>query len=289
VLCRFFSPAVRRVLTAGDAEGTLKPRETEVTVLFCDLRGFARKIEAWAYDLVAMLERVSQALGVMTQNILAHKGVIADFLGDAALGFWGWPIPEPTMISQACLAALGIRAEFHAFAQRHDHPLAEFAVGIGIATGRAVAGRIGTPEQAKVTVFGPIVNLASRLEGMTRILHAPILLDEATARVVRQQLPTDQARCRRLALVKPFGLDTPLTVHELLPPAAQYPLLQDEHLAFYEAAFEAFIQGQWSTAYEMLHRVPPQDLGKDFLTGFIIQNHHSPPPGWNGVVALASK
>jgi adenylate cyclase len=289
ILSRFFSPAIERVLTASESETTLKPRETDVTVLFCDLRGFSRKVEAGARNLLAVLERVSQALGVMTQSILEHKGVIADFLGDAALGFWGWPLPQPDMAMQACQAALAIRTLYESFAQRPEHPLAAFQVGIGIATGRAVAGKIGTIDQAKVTVFGPIVNLASRLEGMTKILHVPILLDENTAKVVREQMPRTIGRCRRLARVKPYGMETTLVVSELLPPLDQYPALNDEHLANYEAALDAFLKGDWSTAYTCLHQVPPQDLGKDFLTGFIIQNNHIPPPGWDGVIPLLSK
>jgi adenylate cyclase len=289
LLSRFFSPAVQRVLTAAEPEKALQPRETEVTVLFCDLRGFSRKVEAAADDLLAVLDRVSRALGVMTEHILAHKGVIADFLGDAAMGFWGWPLTEPDMVQQACLAALGIRTYYEALARSRDHPLAEFRVGIGVATGRAVAGRIGTLDQAKVTVFGPVVNLASRLEGMTKILHVPILIDEATAGAVRERLPRQVARCRRLALVKPYGLETPLMVSELLPPAGGDEALGDEHVAAYEAALDAFLKRDWSAAYEHLHRVPPQDLGKDILTGFIIQHNHTPPAGWDGVIPLASK
>lgn len=289
ILSRFFSPAVQKVLTTAEPESALEPRETEVTVLFCDLRGFSRKVEAGAQELLTTLKRVSEALGVMTRNILDQKGVIADFLGDAALGFWGWPLAQPDMIQEACQAALGVRTHYAAFARQPQHPLAAFQVGIGVATGRAVAGRIGTADQGKVTVFGPVVNLASRLEGMTKILHVPILLDEKTADVVRERLPPEVARCRRLARVRPYGMETPLMVSELLPPAAEYPALSDAHLASYEAALEAFLKGDWATAYTNLHQVPPEDLGKDFLTGFIIQHNHTPPTGWDGVIPLLSK
>jgi adenylate cyclase len=292
LLGHFFSPGVLEVLTSGADEQALKPRETEVTVLFCDLRGFSRKVETSSADLFAVLDRVSRALGVMTQNILDRKGVVADFQGDAAMSFWGWPLTQPDKVQLACQAALGIRNQFEAFARDPHHPLANFQAGIGVATGRAVAGRIGTAEQAKVTVFGPVVNLAARLEGMTKILRVPILLDAATAKVVRAQMPRTEARVRRMALVKPYGLDTPLIVSELLPPADQYPVLSDEHLAHYEAALDALLQGDWARAYELLHLVPPQDLGKDFLTGFIIQHGHIPPPGWKesgGVITLTSK
>lgn len=286
VLSHFFSPTVLRALAEAGPEGALRPREAEVTVLFCDLRGFSRKAEASA--LLPVLERVSKALGVMTHNILDRKGVIADFLGDAALGFWGWPLEQPDKVEMASRAALGIRAAFEAFATKPGHPLAEFRVGIGVATGPAVAGPIGTEAQAKVTVFGPIVNLASRLEGMTKLLRVPILLDEPTARAVREHLPPTLGRCRRLARVRPYGLATPVVVSELLPPAEE-SVLSDEHLVAYEQALDAFLAGEWEAAYESLHRVPPQDRGKDLLTGFILQHNHTPPAGWDGVIALESK
>jgi adenylate cyclase len=152
-----------------------------------------------------------------------------------------------------------------------------------------VAGGIGTAEQAKVGVFGPVVNLAARLEGMTKSLRVPILLDEPTAEAVRTHMPRDAARVRRLAKVRPYGLETPLVVTELVPPAGPDSVLTDDHLADYDAALEAFMAGEWPRAYELLHRLPPQDRGKDLLTGYILQHNHTPPPGWDGVVPLTSK
>jgi len=288
-LSHFFSPQVLRVIGGADPETALKPKETEVTALFCDLRGFSQKVETSAADLFVVLKRISQALGVMTQFIFDHHGIVADFQGDSAMGFWGWPLAQPDMVKQTCLAALGICNTFAAYEHRPDHSLAGFQAGIGIASGRAVAGQIGPPDQSKITVFGPVVNLASRLEGLTKILHVPILLDEATARVVRATIPVDVARCRRLAMIRPYGLETALTVSELRPPAAQDPVLGDEHLAHYEAALDAFLRGDWSIAYERLHLVPPQDRGKGFILGYIIQHNHNPPTGWDGVIALQSK
>ncbi len=141
----------------------------------------------------------------------------------------------------------------------------------------------------KVTVFGPVVNLASRLEGMTKILRAPILLDEATARIVRRDVPREVARVRRLAIVRPYGLDAPLEVSELLPPASQYPELTDKHLEYYEAALDAFFAGHWPAALELLHRIPAEDEAKDFLVVHIAQHNRRPPPNWDGVIELASK
>ena len=288
-LSQFFSPVVLDTLAVEDPEMVLAPRETEVSVLFCDLRGFSRETERHADDLLGLLQRVSQALGIMTRHIRDQGGVVGDFQGDAAMGFWGWPLAQDDAVLRICRAALAVRAQFEAIARQPDGPLAGFHAGIGIATGKAVAGKIGTVDQVKVTVFGPVVNLASRLEGMTRLLHAPILLDEATARTVRREVPREVARVRRLAIVKPYGLDTPLEVSELLPPESQYPELTDEHLGFYESALDAFLAGSWPEAFELLHQIPTEDQVKDFLTVHIAGHNRTPPPDFDGVITLESK
>jgi adenylate cyclase len=280
-LSQFFSPVVLDTLVGEDPEVVLAPRETEVSVLFCDLRGFSLETERHADDLLGLLSRVSRALGVMTRQIRQQGGVVGDFQGDAAMGFWGWPLAQDDAVERTCRAALAIRGEFEA--------TAGFRAGMGIATGKAVAGKIGTVDQVKVTVFGPVVNLASRLEGMTKILRAAILLDEATGEAVRRQVSPEVARVRRLAIVRPYGLDTPLGVSELLPPESEYPGLTDEHLALYESALEAFLSGAWARAFELLHRIPTEDRVKDFLTVYIAQHHRTPPPGWDGVIPLENK
>ncbi|MBN1396137.1 MAG: adenylate/guanylate cyclase domain-containing protein [Pirellulales bacterium] len=280
-LSQFFSPVVLESLAYEDPEVALAPRETEVSVMFCDLRGFSRESERHSGDLLGLLQQVSNALGVMTRRIREQGGVVGDFQGDAAMGFWGWPLPQSDAVLRTCRAALAVRSEFEA--------ATGFRAGIGIATGPAVAGKIGTVDQVKVTVFGPVVNLASRLEGMTRIIQAPILLDETTARLVRRGVPREVARVRRLAVVLPFGLDTPLEISELLPPESEYPELTDEHLEIYEAALDAFLAGRWKESFELLHRIPAADQAKDFLVVHIARHNRRPPSDWDGVIQLASK
>jgi len=285
----FFSPVVLEALAQHDPEEVLAPRQAEVSVLFCDLRGFARHSEQSAGDLHGLLHRVSDALGVTTRHILQTGGVVGDFHGDAAMGFWGWPFEQSDAVARACRAALSIRGEFAAASRQPDHPLADFRLGIGIATGRAVAGKIGTVDQVKVTVFGPVVNLASRLEGMTKLLRAPILLDAATAEAARILLSPGQARVRRVAVIKPYGCDTPLEVSELLPPAPELPELTDQDIAMYEAALVALQIGDWQLAFQLLHQVTADDRVKDFLTVFIAERNRTPPADWDGVIPLDSK
>lgn len=205
------------------------------------------------------------------------------------MAFWGWPLSHDDDIQEACLAALDIRSEFQKFSSDPDHPLAGFRAGVGLATGHAVAGQIGSKDQAKVTVFGPVVNLASRMEGLTKILRVPILVDETTAQYVSTKMPKTLARSRRLARVRPYGLGAALEVSEVMLPMSESSLLTDKHLEQYEAALKAFVEGNWTSAYEMLHSLPPQDLGKDLIISHILQNNHSPPSGWDGVITMQSK
>ena len=285
-LSQFFSPVVLASL-AGDPEAALKPSECDVSVMFCDLRGFSRRSEEFAHDLLGLLERVSRAMGVMTHHILEEGGVVGDFHGDAAMGFWGWPLPQEDAVERACRAALGIRRVFVAAALSADNPLADFRMGIGIATGRAVAGKIGTVDQVKATVFGPVVNLASRLESMTKTLRASILLDEVSASILRESAP--EHRLRRVARVRPYGLDSPLMVTELLPAEEEDSVMKDEHVAAYEAALEALQEKQWPRAFELLHQVPARDRVKDFLTVYIAQHNRQAPSDWDGVIPLLEK
>ncbi len=293
VLRQFLSPSILTALKKtgepnGLNSGMLEPKECDVTVMFCDLRGFSQQSEASSQNLQELLDRVSLALEMMTQQILKHGGVTGDFLGDAVLGFWGWPFPSDEAPLAACRAALAIREAF-AVRSLEQEALAGFQVGIGLAHGRAVAGKIGTSDRVTVTVFGPVVNLASRLEHMTRHLRVPILLDEALAGIVRGRMPQGEGRVRKLAKVVPFGMETPLVVSELVPPLSSCRELTNEHLRTYDQAVDAFMKGDWEEAYTMLHQIPSSDRAQDFLTLEIARTGRTAPSDWDGVVKLPAK
>ena len=288
-LSQFFSPAVMEMLRHNQSARLLEPKETDITVLFCDVRGFARQSEQAQQNLKELLNRVSRALGVMTCAILKYDGVIADFQGDAALGFWGWPTSQSDGPLLACRAALEIQAEFARANQDESNPLAGFNVGIGIAYGRAIAGQIGTAEQIKVGVFGPVVNMGARLESMTKTVRSPILIDERSAEYVRDRMPPSVGQIRRLGRIRPYGMDTAIAVSELLPPADVEGTLTDQHIASFEAAVDAMEQGQWNKSLELLGELPVHDRTKDFLMIYIATNNYAPPAGWDGVVQMRDK
>lgn len=288
-LATFFSPKVMENLTNANAQNALMPEERDISVLFCDVRGFSRKSEKLKDDLHKLLKSVSEALGVMANGILERDGAIADFQGDAALGFWGWPVALAEGPVPACRAALAIYEEF-AKAVDHANGLLEgFSVGVGIAHGRAIAGQIGTSAQAKVGVFGPVVNQGSRMEGMSKQFGVPIVVDETTADFAARFLEASEGRCFPLARVRPKGMDMALTVNALLPPEDQYEAITDGHITDYTAAVDAIIQGHWADALGLLEGIPDDQGPKQFLINHMAEFEDKPPDGWDGAFSLKSK
>jgi adenylate cyclase len=288
-LSSFFSPKVITNLTKrGGAGDILAPSERDITVLFCDVRGFSRKAEQLKDDLHQLLECVKAALSAMTGGILEYDGSVADFQGDAALGFWGWPTSLPDGPMSACRAALAIMREFH-LPPEDQGLLAGFSCGAGIAHGRAIAGQIGTSHQAKIGVFGPMVNQGSRIEGLTRQFGVNVCIDEATANFVRRLMPAEEGRCRRLARVRPKGMDIPILVDELLPPEFEGDKMTGLALLNYEAALNAVIAGRWDEALERLLVVPDEDGPKRFLLAQMGKFKFRPPDDWDGAFRLDEK
>ncbi|MEM6468510.1 MAG: adenylate/guanylate cyclase domain-containing protein [Planctomycetota bacterium] len=254
----FFSPLVMQAITGNEIENVLKPREADLAVMFCDLRGFSDHSERHSANLLQLLSDVSDALGVMTKHILGYDGVIGDFHGDAAMGFWGWPLEQTHEVVSAVSAALAIRNEYR-------HGELGFRCGIGIAFGRAVAGQIGTTDQVKVTSFGPVVNLASRLESMTKRFGAEIILDETAARALQESAGAianaPKFHLRRLGKVRPAGFNTPIVIHQLLAENERDAEIEEA----YESALVKFETNRAEEAVDQLRTIPAQDGPTEFL------------------------
>jgi adenylate cyclase len=291
LLTRFLSRPVLTELSSGerDIEEVLRPREAQVSVLFCDLRGSCRISEQGKDDLEQLWDRLGSALAIMTSNMTDLDGVIGDFQGDSAMGFWGWPLPckeQREGAERAARAALAIRRDL---GRAVLFGAEGFTCGIGIASGPAFAGKLGTYDQFKVSVFGPVVNLASRLESLTKYFGVAVLMDENTARLLNTPAAGRWCRTRRLARVLPYGLSTPLTVSELLPPEVEPGALKEQQRRDYEAALDAFLSGRWADAERLLRHLPASDGPSQVLNRFMDENDHRPPEGWQGVLEMRSK
>ena len=282
----FFSPVVMEAFVDRDPEEVLQPRQCEISVLFCDLRGFSAKSEQMSDQLEELLDRVSQALGIMTKTVLDFGGVIGDFHGDSAMGFWGWPLDKSDAADNVCSAAMQIRKELAEIAAQPSHRLHDFQMGIGVATGNAVAGKIGTSHQVKVTAFGPVVNLAARYEGMTRKLNIPILVDRNTVEQVSRNNQSGEKLVdfRLVGRFRPFGLNVASDVYQMGAPAE---LPSQAVRDSYEQALGEFTDGKWDSANELLQAICEDDPAARFLSLHIADSEK--PDGFDGVIDLGSK
>ncbi len=285
-LSQFFSPSLVKSL---DSDEALEPREGDVGILFCDVRGFSRLSEQNRHDLKDLLHRISCALTLMTRAIHQNDGAIADFQGDAALGFWGWPIAEPGDPVRACRCALQILRDFAMASATSGGPLEGFRVGVGVTYGRAVAGKIGTPEQSQITVLGHVVNLGARLEGLTKKFGVKVLLDQATAAAVQDELKPSEGFTRRLGIVRPAGMESAVEVHELVPASMLGTAYSDRSLADHRMAVDAFIAGDWNDAFTLFESLPASDRTSQLLMAHMARYDYTAPADWNGVLVFDSK
>jgi adenylate cyclase len=190
---RYVAPSVVAEILADpeSAQGILRGRVLEVTVLFSDLKGFTAltRRRSAAGQSERHVRQLNAYLGAMVEVISAHGGTIDKFIGDAVMAVFGSPLGRgPQQEAEAalrCALAMGERLrQLNRAWQANGEEEEPLANGVGLASGAVVAGQIGSPQRLEFTVIGDTVNLASRLEGLTRVLDASICLDGATARLV---------------------------------------------------------------------------------------------------------
>ncbi|MEI7700249.1 MAG: adenylate/guanylate cyclase domain-containing protein [Planctomycetia bacterium] len=280
----FFSRKVIQQLKLNQSDA-IEPREAEVTVLVGDLRGFSLQAEQLQHDLPTLLNRARSALNLMTGLVVKHNGAVADFRGDEILGFWGWPCKEESGPIPACRAALAMIDSFDAANSSHDQLLAGSKAGFGIAHGHAMAGEIGNDHLAKIGVFGPVVNLGARLQGMTKMFGIYLCVDESTVAALKQDAVSGPWLFRLLGRVQPHGMSIPANVYEL----RKHEPTMEAFFNDFTAMALRFMQGQWSLVRSALEQFPEEDGPAAFYRGLMLKYTQTPPSGWNGVIRLDSK
>lgn len=210
VMARYLSPSVSQWVLKEPDRLNLGGETREMTVLFCDLRGFTTL--AHAMDPQALVSLLNEFMTAMTQVIFRHDGVLDKYIGDAIMAFWNAPMKQPDHARRACAAALDMidkLRELHADWERRGVPKLE--LGIGINTGPMVVGNMGSRERLAYTVLGDTVNVASRLEGLSKDYGIRVVVGEATRVAAGGMFDY-----RFLDVVKVKGRDESLAVHELV-------------------------------------------------------------------------
>ncbi|MFL5196689.1 MAG: adenylate/guanylate cyclase domain-containing protein [Microvirga sp.] len=217
----------------------------EVTVLFSDLAGFTGLSERLGDGIVPV---VSSYLDLASTAIAEENGTIDKFIGDAVMAFWGAPRPDAEQALHACSAALAIAASVDRIALPPDLS-DELRVRIGIESGPAVVGNIGSSTRLNYTALGDTVNLASRLEGVNKIYGTTIIIGHA-ARVAAG----DRISARELDAVAVYGRSEGVRIYELIGLQAESDVVPG-WIAAYEEALSLYRAGRFETALEKLDLV----------------------------------
>ena len=282
---QFFSSALANQLQADPT--LLDGRDCQITVLFSDIRGFSGLSERLAPAETCQL--VGDVMERLTARIVEHAGVVVDYVGDGLLAMWNAPAEQPDHAALACRAALAMLDELPSLNESWQATLGKpLGLGLGVNTGIARVGNIGSRRRFKYGPLGHTVNLASRIEGLTKHLGVSALISGAAWKELDDAFAT-----RRLCRVRVAGIATPLDVYELHSAAGddpQWKLRRDG----YETALRQFESRQWAeacrTLYPLLAGQPERyDVPSLTLIGRAVECLKSSPSFFDPVLDFVHK
>ncbi len=281
---QFSSPKLARALESNPS--LLEAHEREVTVMFCDVRDFSEIAEQiGTRDSFALL---ADAMDLLTEKILNYDGIVIDYAGDGVFSMWNAPEDQNEHAEMACRSALGmldiVPQLNEKWAKRIGRPI---RIGVGVNTGPAQVGNAGSRQRLKYGPRGSTVNMASRVEGTTKVFRVPVLITESTSRI----LPETFYR-RRLCRVCVKGIGDAVTLYELHGDSPDEHWIEARDI--YERALAEYESGRWQEARRLLeslakHPQVQDDYPREFLMKFATKYCESPPQSFNPVFELKSK
>ena len=255
----------------------------DVTVFFSDIAGFTSVSEQMEPE--ALVKFLNTYLSAMTNIILNHQGTLDKYEGDAIMAFWGAPIPQADHAIRACLAAIEDQKQLAKLREEWmKKGLPPLHIRIGLNTGEAVAGNMGSESRFDYTVMGDNVNLASRLEGISKQYGTEIIISEAT----KSQLSGDFV-CRELDLIRVKGKEQPVKIFELVGLKDEVMPEKLMQIETFEKALLAYRAKNFLMAQQQFSAIqndPPSGVFVKRCEQFLA----SPPSeGWDGVFTFTEK
>jgi adenylate cyclase len=273
---------VAQMVESGERYSMVGESRT-MTVLFCDVRDFTALSEnLLPRELSAMLNAY---LTPMTEIIHAHHGTVDKYVGDAIMAFWGAPVDNPNHARDAVLAALAMQRRMSSLAgEFNKRGWPKLSIGVGINSGAMNVGDMGSEFRKAYTVLGDAVNLASRLEGLTKEYGVAVIIGEDT----RAAVP--DVRCREIDRVRVKGRANPITIFEPLPEAEES--IAGE-IAAWEKALLQYRERRFADAAASLAALasahPATRLYAYFAQRCATYAAARPPADWDGATNFATK
>jgi adenylate cyclase len=210
---QYVSPEVLNQMTEhfDEYSGTGVGSTVDLTIMFTDIRGFTAFSDKTEPEMV--IKMLNAYLSQMCDVILKNQGTVDKFIGDAIMAFWGAPVKIENHAEMAVRSAIGMAQNMHLVNEKIREMGMDFEVrqGIGVNTGPAILGNIGSEKKLSYTVIGDTINLASRLESLNKQFPAPIIISEFTYERIKDTLP-----CRILGKVQVRGKRDMIGIYEAL-------------------------------------------------------------------------
>ena len=281
---KYVSPEIVSELMQHPEKLTLGGERRELTIYFSDIRGFTTLSEKLSPEqLVALL---NEYLTAMTDIIMSHRGIVDKYIGDAVMAFWGAPLPQKNHAVLACGAALEMMEKLKSLQpvwMKKGFPLVE--CGMGINTGNAVIGNMGSSQRFNYTCMGDTINLGSRLEGLTKEYGVGILISEAT----RRKLPKEFI-VREVDTVKVKGKKEPIIIYELAG-KVRIDAKKQKIISYFESGLKKYRSTKFKEAISDFEK--SAQLGDKTSEIFIERCHHfikeHPGNAWDCVWVMKTK
>lgn len=295
----YLSPDLVHEMVVSRRDPELGGTEAEITALFSDVEGFSALSELMKPEQLVTL--MNEYLGAMTDELQIEGGTLDKYIGDAIVTMFGMPVPDAQHAAKACLAAMRmqerhavLRAEWAASGQWPDL-VCQMRTRIGINSGAAVVGNMGSRVRFSYTMMGDSVNLAARCESGAKFYGVYTMVTGATIELAREVL--GELRCRRLDRIVVKGKSEPIEVYELWDRSLDHVAFEACRLR-YEAGFEFYLAANWDAAieafaaaeaFEVLRDVGPTTPSAVLLERCRDLRQRGVADGWDGVYRMQSK
>ncbi|HYE40975.1 MAG TPA: adenylate/guanylate cyclase domain-containing protein, partial [Ramlibacter sp.] len=265
---------------------SMKAASKELTVMFCDMRGFTKMSERM--EPTQLQELLNAVFSRLTDIIRAHRGTIDKYMGDCVMAFWGAPVDTPNHAELAVRAAMQMSEAVRRINEEHRaRGLPEIGVGIGLNTGTMCVGDMGSDLRRSYTVIGDAVNLGSRLEGLSKVYGVDIVVSETSRR------QASEFAWQELDRVRVKGKEQAVGIFHPLAPAGGLDAQAAEELRTWGAFLKAYRAQDWDQCDLQLLNL--QRLGaKKYLYELYSERVASMrllpfDPGWDGATNFETK
>ena len=283
---QFVPPEVVARISRADGEFSLEAESRELSLMFCDVRNFSGLSETLSPKQLS--ELLNTLFTPLTEIIYRQKGVVDKYLGDGIMAFWGAPLDDAQHAGNALLAAFEIQdALNHLRDDFEARGWPSIQMGIGINTGTVSVGNMGSRYRVAYTAVGDAVNLAARLQDLTRVFATRIIVGESTQRAF------PGATYRELGLVQVRGKQTLVRIYEPCNPATDLQSTVIANMQRHNEALRHYYARRWDVAeplFEKLKQANPVDPLYDYYLARIEDFRLQPPPAdWNGELRFTVK